>query len=69
VKVESDYVLVSFDVTSLFRSIPLEKVLISPEKWLEPLSFSKFGISELTNFASFIMPSNLERMFTYKIMV
>ena len=34
VKVESDDVLVSFDVTSLFPSIPLEKVLISLEKWL-----------------------------------
>ena len=34
VKVESDDVLVSFDVTSLFPSIPLGKVLIILEKWL-----------------------------------
>ena len=46
VKVESDDLLVSFDVTSFFPSIPLEKVLISLEKWLTSLSFSKFEISE-----------------------
>jgi Reverse transcriptase (RNA-dependent DNA polymerase). len=46
VKVESDNMLVSFDVISLFPSIPLEKVLISLEKWLTSLTFSKFETSE-----------------------
>jgi hypothetical protein len=34
VKLESDDVLVLFDVTSLFPSIPLDKVLINFEKGL-----------------------------------
>ena len=46
VKIERDDVLVSFDVTSLFPSIPLDKVVINLEKWLSSLYFSKFEISE-----------------------
>ena len=62
--------LVFFDVTSLFPSIPLDKVVINLEKWLSSIYFSKFEISEnLQNFASFITLSNLERIFIFKIMV
>ena len=45
VKIERDDVLVSFDVSSLFPSIPLYKVVINLEKWLSSLYFRKFEIS------------------------
>ena len=72
IRLVSDDVLMLFDVRSLFPSVQLDNMLINLEKWLTSLSFSKFEISEyvqLLNFTSFIMPSNLERIFIYKIMV
>ena len=71
VKVESDNVLVSFDVTPFIPSMPLEKMLISLEKWLTSVSFSKFEISEYVHLIKLCIFHNafkLEIVFIYKIM-